>query len=112
MSAMFIWNLLLASDFASAVCRVRRLAWVNIEESLRAEPDVWSWRYSSAEEGGGEDRVVTFFGISSVVLTAKAMFVQKLPAGVSRNEVADFLPTPGIVVMIIAGSSFVTSSIM
>ena len=87
--AFSTWKLLSASGF-SRMAGARAISWQSVEARIRASPVQYSMRYES-ETG----QVVTCLSTDALVQMAQAVLILQLPSCVQREDVADFIPTPG-----------------
>jgi hypothetical protein len=87
--AFTMWKLLSASEFAR-MAGARAISWQTVEARIQAEPFSARFRYES-ETG----QVGTLYSIDALVQMAQAVFSLQLPCCVQREDVADFIPTPG-----------------
>jgi hypothetical protein len=87
--ALAIWKMLSASEFAR-MADARAISWQTVEARIRVSPVNYRMRYES-ETG----QLMTLHSTDALVLLAQAVLILQLPSCVQREDVADFIPTPG-----------------
>jgi hypothetical protein len=84
-----MWKMLSTLEFAR-MAGARAISWQTVEARIRVSPVEIRFRYES-ETG----QAVTLHSTDALVQIARAMMILQLPNCVQREDIADFIPTPG-----------------